>query len=185
MGSSQYGMEFGFAPTQPTFFSGIKEYNTSGRRFAMTSFRLGHIVGTRGGVTYQYLFEVMPLSMALKNETKSGDQKKTKRTNTYAFGIEPIGFRFLFRPNSRLKPYVQSGAGFIFSAKPIPVPDGLSTNFIGDFGGGMVYSVTPTRLVNFGYRYFHISNMNLGKINPGYNANVFYVGYSFLVRKGR
>lgn len=30
----------------------------------------------------------------------------------------------------------------------------------------------------FGYRYFHISNMNTGVINPGYNANVFYIGYS-------
>jgi hypothetical protein len=93
-------------------------------------------------------------------------------------GFEPAGFKMYFLPNRRLKPYVQVGAGFIFSKKPVPVPQSPRYNFIGDFGGGLVYSLDRTHTMSFGYRYFHISNMNIGEINPGYNASVFYLGFS-------
>ncbi|MEP7211544.1 MAG: acyloxyacyl hydrolase [Acidobacteriota bacterium] len=186
-GAKELGFEFSYAPMQPTFFSGRKEYDTDGRKFAMTSFRFGRVVGTAKHVTFEYLFEVIPVSFAMKNEvdkrdvgTEKDDKKFTKtiRENTYGIGFEPASFRFLFAPAKRLKPFVQVGAGFIFTSKPIPVPESPRYNFIGDFGGGLMFSVSEKRTINFGYRYFHISNMNIGEINPGYNANVFYLGYS-------
>jgi opacity protein-like surface antigen len=185
-GAKDISVEFAYAPMQPTFFSGRKEYDTDGRKFTMTSIRFGRVVGTAKRVTYQYLFEVIPVSFAVKNEVKARIPEgrdperftKTVRENTYGIGFEPAAFRFLFTPSRRLKPYAQAGAGFIFTSKPIPVPESPRYNFIGDFGGGLMYSLSERRTVNFGYRYFHISNMNIGEINPGYNANVFYVGYS-------
>lgn len=187
-GAKEVAMEFGFAPMQPTFLSGRKEYNTDGRRFAIGSIRFGRVIGTAKGVTYEYLFEVMPLSFAIKNEVKSktviedptaAGESYTVRENTYGIGIHPAGFRFVFMPKRRLKPYFQASAGFLFTSKPMPVPESPTYNFSGDFGGGLMYSVNRRQTVNFGFRYFHISNMNIGDINPGYNANVFYVGYSF------
>jgi opacity protein-like surface antigen len=187
-GAKELGFEFGFAPTQPTFFSGRKEYDTDGRKFALGSIRFGRVIGTAKGVTFEYIFEAIPISFALKNEVENpdydndGETKKespTMRRTTYSIGIQPAGFRFIFMPSKRLKPYVQTGAGFIFSRKPIPVPESPSYNFAADFGGGLMYSVTRQHTVNFGYRYFHISNMNIGEINPGYNANIFYIGMSF------
>lgn len=187
-GATEIGFEAGFAPMQPTFLSGRKEYDTAGRKFAMGSFRLGRVIGTKGPVTYEYLFQIIPVSFAIKNEIKNpkyiSDAKtpnvpKTIRENTYGFGIKPANFRFLFLPEKRLKPYVQVGAGFIFTKKPVPIPESPNYNFIGDFGGGLMYSVKRKQTVSFGYRYFHISNMNIGAMNPGYNANIFYIGYSF------
>jgi opacity protein-like surface antigen len=186
-GSKEINFEFGFAPMQPTFFSGHKEYDTDGRKFATGSFKWGRVIGTAKGVTYEYFFEVIPVSFALKNEvTNPGyvsrqstpNRSKTVRENTYGIGIEPAGFKFIFRPRQRLKPFVRLGAGFIFTNKPIPVPESPNYNFIGDFGGGLMYSLTENQTIDFGYRYFHISNMNIGEINPGYNANIFYVGFS-------
>lgn len=173
---------------QPTFFSGIKEYDTEGRKFALASLRGGRVVGTKGRVTYQYLFEVTPVAYSIQNEvenpafiSKEETPKigETIRENTYSWAVMPAQFRFIFMPNRRLKPYAQTGAGFIFSKKPIPIPQSPSYNFAGDFGGGLMYSVKKRQTINFGYRYYHISNMNIGEINPGYNANVFYVGYSW------
>jgi len=186
-GAREFATEFGFAPMQPTFFSGRKEYDTDGRKFAMTSIRFGRVIGTAKGVTFEYLFEVIPVSFAVKNEVMAGDRSakpdsvkysRTVRENTYGVGFEPASFRFLFLPSHRLKPYAQVGAGFIFTSKPVPVPESPRYNFIGDFGGGVMFNLSKKRTINFGYRYFHISNMNIGEINPGYNANVFYVGYS-------
>ena len=178
-GAVELGVEAGYAPMQPTFFSGRKEYDTSGRKFAYASLKFGRVIGTRRGVTYEYLFDVTPLALAINNEVsnKHPDEyplSKTIRGNTYGFAIQPAGFRFLFTPEKRLKPYFETSAGFIFTNQPIPVPQGLTYNFAGNFGGGMMYSLTPRNVLKAGYRYYHISNMNIGKINPGYNANMLY-----------
>ena len=186
-GAKEMSFEFGYAPMQPTFLSGREEYDTKGRRFALGSFRWGRVIGTAKGVTYEYLFEAMPITYAIQNEVrhpfykpdkKSGRPAYTMRENTYAAAIHPAGFRFVFLPRRRIKPFVQTSTGFIFSRKPIPVPESPSYNFSGDFGGGLMYSLDKHRTINFGYRYFHISNMNIGEINPGFNANVFYINYS-------
>jgi hypothetical protein len=170
---------------QPTFFSGRKEYDTTGRRFLIGSLRFGRVIGTRKGVTYQYILDVAPLAVAFNNEVSNpafesaADRlPKTRRESTAAFAIQPAGFRFIFRPRDRLKPFVQTSAGFIFTRKPMPVPQSPTYNFVGDFGGGVMYSLTQTDVLKAGYRYYHISNMNIGDINPGYNANIFYFGLS-------
>jgi opacity protein-like surface antigen len=189
-GAWEFGMEAGYAPLQPTFFSGRKEYDTSGRQFTLGSIRFGRVVGTKGPVTYQYIFEAIPVAFSIKNEvvnpgyngSDEGEEPRvpaTIRENTYSWGVTPAGFRFIFMPNRRVKPFAQVGAGFIFSKKPIPVPQSPTYNFAGDFGGGIMYSVDRRQTLNFGYRYYHISNMNIGSINPGYNASVFYFGYSW------
>ncbi|MEO8648778.1 MAG: acyloxyacyl hydrolase [Acidobacteriota bacterium] len=185
--ATEVGWKLERGAKEPTFFSGRKEYDTDGRKLAMTSFRFGRVIGTAKGVTWEYYFEIIPTAFAMKNEVKNPayisdedtpDERPTKRSATYGLGIEPVGLRFVFLPNRRLKPYAQAGAGFIFTRKPIPVPQSPNYNFIGDLGGGMMYSLRRRQTVSFGYRYFHISNMNIGEINPGYNASVFYVGFS-------
>lgn len=187
-GAKEFGIDVGIAPTQPTFLSGRKEYDTNGRKFGMLSFRFGRVIGTVKGVTYQYIFEAIPVSFAIKNEVRNpefvSEEKTPKiaptvRANTFGFAIQPVGFRFIFKPERRLKPYIQVGAGFIFTQKPVPVPESPNYNFASDFGGGLMYHISRKRTISFGYRYFHISNMNIGEINPGYNANIFSAGYSF------
>lgn len=187
-GAKEIGFEIGFAPMQPTFFSGAKEYDTDGRKFATASIRFGRVIGTHKGVTYEYLFEAIPIALAIKNEVKNPafvsdeetpNEPYTIRENTYGFAVMPAGFRFIFMPKRRLKPYVQTAAGSIFTKKPIPVPESPAYNFAGAASVGLMYSVKKRQTINFGYRYFHISNMNIGEMNPGYNASIFYIGYSF------
>ena len=186
-GSKEWSLEFGYAPMQPTFLSGREEYDTKGRKLVLGSFRWGRVFGTVKGVTYEYLFEAMPVTYAIRNEVRNpsykddgsgGSKYTTLRENTYGAAIHPAGFRFVFLPKRRVKPFVQTSAGFIFTKKPVPVPESPGYNFSGDFGAGVMYSLDRQRTINFGYRYFHISNMNIGEVNPGYNANVFYLSYS-------
>ncbi len=187
-GAIEVGAEIGFAPMQPTFLSGHKEYDTTGRKFVSMNVQVGRVIGTVKGITYEYLFDVSPVNFAIQNEIvnpeyvseeETPDTTPTIRENTYGFSFQPAKFRFTFMPKRRLKPYLEAGAGFLFTSKPIPVPESPRYNFIGDFGGGLMYHIKPRQAVRFGYRYFHVSNMNIGEINPGYNANIFYVGYSW------
>lgn len=186
-GAWEFGVEAGYSPWQPTFFSGRKEYDTEGRQFGLMAFSVGRIIGTKGPVTYKYYFEAIP-TLAVRNEvrnpnfisdTETPSEPATIRKNTVAFAAMPVGFKFIFRPKKRLKPFISTATGFIFSQKPIPVPESTTYNFAGSFGGGLSYSLKKRTSLNVGYRYFHISNMNIGQINPGYNANIFYIGVSF------
>lgn len=176
-GAEEWGVQTAYSPLQPTFFSGNKEYDTTDRRFSLIGLRYGRVFGTVSGVTYEYLFEASPFALALNNEVgeKAKARPKTRRSNTFGVTVQPAGFRFIFRPDQRLKPFVQTAAGFIFTRRPIPVPESTNYNFVGDFGGGVMFSITRRHILKGGYRYYHISNMNIGEINPGYNANMFYV----------
>ena len=190
-GEKELNIELGYSPFQPTFLSGDKEYDTSGRSFGLVSLRWGRVIGTPKRVTYEYQIEVTPLAVALKNEVvnpafqdaqTTPNVSPTIRRTTYGVAVLPVGFRFLFRPNSRLKPYVAVRAGFIVFNDDLPLPNASAFNFAGDFGGGLQYQIKRNKAISFGYKYFHISNISLGETNPGYNANVFYVGYSFFYK---
>jgi len=190
-GAKNFEIVPGFAPMQPVFFSGRKEYNTDGRRLATISVRWTRTIGTVRNVTYQYFFELTPLAVAYNNELANPNyvsdketpaQSKTIRKTAYGFGFQPANFRLIFRSRKRVKPFVQVGAGMMFFNKKMPVPEATSYNFTGDFGGG-VYIITDreggSKAVTLCYRYFHISNFNTSSFNPGYNANIFSLGYSF------
>lgn len=139
------------------------------------------------------MFGVTPLAIFTKNEVVNPAfvsaaatpfVAPTKRETTYGTGFQPVNFKFMFFAKNRLKPYAQVGAGILVTGKAVPVPQSTLFQLTGDFGGGFMYLLNPKRAVNIGYKYFHISNGNInGKINnPGFNANVFYINYSFLFR---
>lgn len=192
-GEKEWTFISSFAPTQPLFLSGNKEYDTAGRKFGMLNIQFARTIGTKGPVTYQYFFEFTPLVVALNNEvrnprfvsnTLTPSEPETIRKTAYGAGFQPANFRFLFRPNKRIKPFAQVGAGMMFFNQNMPVPESTNYNFTGDFGGGLhiMTNNEPNnrRALTLGYRYFHISNFNTSAFNPGYNASTFYIGYSFL-----
>lgn len=190
-GEKELNIEVGYSPFQPTFLSGEKEYDTSGRTFGLVSLRWGRVIGTPKNITYEYQLEVTPLAVALRNEVENPayqdaqttpNVSPTIRKTTYGVAVMPAGFRFLFRPEKRLKPFISAHAGFIIFNDDLPLPDASAFNFAGDFGGGLQYQIRRNKAISFGYKYFHISNIGLGETNPGYNANVFYIGYSFFYK---
>lgn len=189
-GNRSFTVEYGVSPFNPSNFAGPKEFDVYGRDLHLFSFRIGRVIGTKKNVSYEYMFSASPLAVFTKNEvtnpayvsaTATPDIAPTMRETTYGFGIQPVNFKFIFFAKNRLKPYAQAGAGVLFTNKPIPVPVSRTLNLTGDFGGGLMYMLSKKRAVSLGYKYFHISNGNIGgKINnPGFNANVFYIDYSF------
>ncbi|HSK72242.1 MAG TPA: acyloxyacyl hydrolase [Pyrinomonadaceae bacterium] len=193
-GEKEFAIDINISPFNPSNFAGPKEYDVYGRRLISTSFRFGRVIGTKSLITYEYLFEVKPFAIFLNNEVKNTEynpasnqakkMKQTIRETSYGIGIQPANFRFIFFPERRLRPFAQAGVGILITNKAIPVPYSRNLNFTGDFGGGIQYFMSRKRAVSFGYRYFHISNGNIGgkANNPGYNANSFYVSFSTFQR---
>lgn len=193
-GEKEFQLEYGVSPFNPSNFAGPKEYDVYGRHLHLFNFRVGRVIGTKKNVTYQYMFGATPLAIFTKNEavnpafvsaTATPNIVPTKRETTYGAGFQPVNFKFIFLARNRLKPYAQTGAGILVTKKAVPVPQSTLFQLTGDFGGGLMYMLSEKRAVNFGYKYFHISNGNInGKINnPGFNANVFSVTYSFFWKR--
>jgi hypothetical protein len=53
-GAKELNIEIGYSPFQPTFLSGVKEYDTSGRSFALLELRWGRVIGTAKHTTFEY-----------------------------------------------------------------------------------------------------------------------------------
>ncbi|HEX8637039.1 MAG TPA: acyloxyacyl hydrolase, partial [Pyrinomonadaceae bacterium] len=183
-------VEYGISPFNPSNFAGPKEFDVYGRDLHVPILRFARVIGTKRNVSYQYMFGITPLAVFTKNEvvnpeyvspTATPNIARTKRETTYATGFQPVNFKFIFFAKNRLKPYAQVGAGILVANKAVPVPRSTLFQLTGDFGGGLMYMLTPKKAVSLGYKYFHISNGNInGKINnPGFNANVFYINYSY------
>lgn len=192
-GNKSFTVEYGISPLNPSNFAGPKEFDVYGRDLHLPTVRFSRIIGTKRNVSYEYMFGVTPLFVFRANEvvnkyyvspTATPNVAPTKRETTYGIGFQPINFKFMFFAKNRLKPYAQVGAGIMFTNKAVPVPRSTLFQLTGDFGGGLMYMLNEKRAVNLGYKYFHISNGNInGKINnPGFNANVFYINYSFWSR---
>jgi len=100
------------------------------------------------------------------------------RTTVYGWGLAPVGAQFNLRRRHRVEPFANLSAGFIYFAPPIPDRRGTQLNFTLDLGGGVQVFIRPHRAWSFGYRFQHLSNGNGGLVNPGFDSNIFYAGFS-------
>jgi hypothetical protein len=98
---------------------------------------------------------------------------------TYGGGLNPIGFKWSFLPRRKLQPVMTFAAGFVVSARDIPVDKSDSFNFTFELGFGVEYYVQPKRSVRLDYRVHHLSNAYVGFNNPGVDSNLFQLSYSF------
>lgn len=98
---------------------------------------------------------------------------------TYGFGIDPIGLKLNFRAGQRLQPFIDTTGGLIVTTRDVPIDNASSFNYEFGFGSGFDYFLSERRSLRFGYAFRHISNNGLGVNNPGIDAGVIEIGYSF------
>jgi len=99
-------------------------------------------------------------------------------TGTYVAGAT-AWLRYNFVPaRSRLLPYAQAGAGFVFTDIDRNLL-GQDFNFNLGLGVGFRYLISERWSLSLEYRYQHISNANLAHRNVGINAHGPVLGLSF------
>lgn len=103
---------------------------------------------------------------------------KSGRRSVYGVGATPIGFQLNFRRRECIQPFANVGGGFLYFADAIPNELGKQFNFTAEFGGGVQLLNRQGRAFTVGYKYHHISNGNRGVVNPGFDSNLFYAGFS-------
>jgi opacity protein-like surface antigen len=92
---------------------------------------------------------------------------------TYTQGLSPAGTRINLLPHRRLQPTASFLAGYVLSAKKIPIDTAGSFNFTFEFGAGLEYYLSQSRSIRLEYQIHHFSNASTGETNPGVDNGLF------------
>jgi hypothetical protein len=98
---------------------------------------------------------------------------------TYAQGLSPAGTRINLLPHRRLQPTASFLAGYLLSAKKIPLDSAGAFNFTFEFGAGLEYYQSQSRSIRLEYQIQHFSNAYTANVNPGVDNGLFKVTYNF------
>jgi hypothetical protein len=98
-------------------------------------------------------------------------------TYARAAGGSPIAIQLNGLRSARIRPFFTSGGGLLYFNQPMFHATQL--NFTAQVAVGLQVFTSKRHSVDFGYRYHHISNANLGNENPGMDSHLLFVGVSF------
>jgi Lipid A 3-O-deacylase (PagL) len=152
---------------------------TEGTRTGLLAFRYARVLARGDSLALKYTLDAVPLaSLSFPVvEAEPGGFRRVRRTITGA-GLSPVGFQLNFRRRERVQPFAQGSGGFLYLGERVPDERGAQFNFTADFGGGVQWKTGARRAWTVGYRYHHVSNGYRADVNPGFDSNLFYVGFS-------
>ena len=143
-----------------------------------------HIWGYHYKARVDYVVEVLPLVFLSQPVTADfwGNPTSPDQQLVHGLGVTPFGFRFMWRSNARVKPYMTGKMGAVVFAKKAFSPNSTYLNFNpqGEFGVQIrLNDRLELRVVPL--EYFHASNGYLAASNPGMDelATKFGVSYQF------
>jgi Lipid A 3-O-deacylase (PagL) len=114
----------------------------------------------------EYGFEVVPVVMQSRPQL------------VYGGGFEPVVLRWNSPWTIRgMQPYTELAGGGLRTTANLPSGDTSVFNFIAKGGGGLYIPVAKDHLMDFGLRWSHISNANLGRRNPEFNGIETRIAY--------
>jgi Lipid A 3-O-deacylase (PagL) len=157
---------------------------TKNARLGIIGLRYARIFKPGKQISLKYTIDAIPAAVlshpdyrfvSLGNNTFRYEE--FRRTD-YALGITPIGMQINFRRQKKVQPFVGTSGGLLVFKKKIPNDFGAKFNFTADVSGGLQVMLKDKKAVTFGYKYHHLSNGNRAGYNPGFDSNVFYVGFS-------
>jgi hypothetical protein len=172
--ANEYGVWGGGSFSSPTVIG-----TTERTRLGLVAFRYARVVARGENLALKYTLDAVPVA-ALSYpsfETTAGVTREVRKTITGA-GLSPVGFQLNFRRRERVQPFAQASGGFLYFGERVPDVRGAQFNFTGDFGGGVQWKTGARRAWTVGYRYHHVSNGYRADVNPGFDSNLFYVGFS-------
>lgn len=152
-------------------------------RLGLIAFRYARVVSRGDNLAFKYTLDVpfaqlsCPPAQATGMQPNGPAQLAERRTITGA-GLSPVGFQVNFRRRERVQPFVQASGGFLYFGERVPDRDGAQLNFTTDFGGGVQWKAGSRRAWTVGYRFHHVSGGYRAGVNPGFDSNIFYAGFS-------
>ncbi len=171
---NEFGFWGGGSFSGPTLIGDVE-----GTRFGLLAFRYARVLARGDNLALKYTADAVPVAtLSFPWFGPSGTNPREVRKTITGAGLSPVGFQLNFRRRERIQPFAQASGGFLYFGERIPDARGAQFNFTADFGGGVQWKTGARRAWTIGYRYHHVSNGYRADVNPGFDSNLFYVGFS-------
>lgn len=159
------------------------------REFIIIGLQYGRIIAANRFLALEYTCDVIPVAVVTKNprneivtfRAPNGDTFTVARirlTSVYGVGLAPVGWRLYIWQSKPMRLFLSASAGVLSFLDDVPLPGARKFNFTFDFGGGVQLLSRSHWTVTLGYKLHHLSNANTAPVNPGLDANIFYLGIS-------
>ena len=158
------------------------------RRVYLTALRREWVINDGRQVAWSYVGEWTPIAVVQRmrqgetytcHDDPGGRWCERDRSVQTAIGtgLSPFGLKMYLNPHGKTRPFAHAAAGGIVFSSPVPVQNSTRLNFTVEYGGGLEFVRGNGRAAIVGFRFHHISNGSFGRVNPGLDANVIYVGF--------
>jgi hypothetical protein len=172
--ANEYGVWGGGSFSSPSLLG-----STERTRLGLVAFRYARVLARGDNMALKYTLDAVPVAtLSFPSFEASGAGFREVRKTITGAGLAPVGFQVNFRRRERVQPFAQASGGFLYFGERVPTASGAQFNFTGDFGGGVQWKTGARRAWTVGYRYHHVSNGYRADVNPGFDSNLFYVGFS-------
>jgi hypothetical protein len=121
--------------------------------------------------------DLHPLIVISQPETYQGEGRET----VPAFALDAVLRWYPALCLGSARPYVEVAEGPYFAVRRTPT-EATRWNFLTQAGAGVVIPTGERWWTIVGYRWFHISNANLGDRNPAWNYHTLVVGGRLFIR---
>jgi hypothetical protein len=172
--ANEYGVWGGGSFSSPTVIG-----STERTRLGLVAFRYARVLARGENLALKYTLDAVPVAaLSFPSFEATGAGLREVRKTITGAGLSPVGFQLNFRRRERVQPFAQASGGFLYFGERVPDVRGAQFNFTGDFGGGVQWKTGARRAWTAGYRYHHVSNGYRADVNPGFDSNLFYIGFS-------
>lgn len=185
LGKNEWSVWGGFSPDSNTFIKGTGR--TPDARFGIVAIRYARRFNFSDSFNVKYTADIVPVSFLNSPDLGLGGPAcptclpilVNTRPTRYGFGGSPLGAQMNFRPKKKYQPFIGTSGGMLYLDKRTPTLGGTRFQWTADIGAGVEMRLKDKKAFTFGYKYYHISNGGRGNNNPGFDNNLFYVGYTF------
>jgi Lipid A 3-O-deacylase (PagL) len=143
---------------------------------------LGHLLKSQ----VDWVMEVLPF-MILSQPTVSdfwGNAYSTTQEHVPGLSISPVGFRFRWRSNTKIKPFIVGKLGTAVFTQKAFSPNASYANFNVQAAFGVQFRMTDrVDLRVEPFEFFHVSNGYLAASNPGMDEIATRIGITYHLRK--
>lgn len=149
---------------------------TKDAQFGLIGLQYARVLATENHIAVRYTADLIPAALLHFPPAPQAPAGGVPSRPVYGAGVAPVGLQFVYRTHRAVQPFFGGSGGLMAFPHRIPDRRGRRVNYTFDVGVGVRWVLGPRRVLTVGYRFHHLSNGFRGDINPGFDANIFYIG---------
>lgn len=162
---------------------------TSDRQLFLFGVRYNRLIFHNQQISLLFTSEAIPLALLREPffigtniQSLNAIPTLTESRTTYGVGASPLGLELGFLTQKKFQPFIGLQGGFLYFDRNVLSAGAAQFNFTLDGRAGARMKMGDGKFVSLAYMFEHISNAYTALENPGLDAHMITVDYTFPLR---